>query len=459
MNTKSIFIFRRDLRLDDNKGLIEALKNSQIVIPIFIFTPEQLDNNKFKSDNCVQFMIDSLEDLNLSLKKKNSRLFYFFGKPVDVIKNIINNVEIDAIYVNMDYTPYSINRDDMIKKLCDKNDIQFNSYEDILLNPVGSIITTNQNIYTKFTPYFIKSSKIKVDEPLKNKYTNYYNKNNKIKNEYKGDIHKFYEYNKDIAYKGGRTNGLKILKNIDDYKDYNKKRNILEYKTTGLSAYNKFGCVSIREVYYSIKKELGNNNDLIKQLYWRDFYYNIMWKYPETYSKKLALKDNYNKIKWNSNNIYLNKWKEGKTGYPIVDACMREINTTGFMHNRGRLIVGSFLVKTLLLNWEQGEKYFAKKLIDYDPAVNFGNWGWVSSIGADSQPFFRIFNPWNQSEKYDPECNYIKYWIPELKSVENKHIHNWDKYYNEYDVDYPKPMVDYKLQKDLALKMYKKALY
>lgn len=458
---RSIFIFRRDFRLADNKGLIAALTESDTVIPIFIFTPQQVTNNKYKSDNCVQFMIESLEDLNKELNSKGSRILYFYGQPNDIIEKLIKDKKlgVDSIYVNMDYTPFSIKRDEGIGRVCKKYNVAFQSIEDVLLNPVGSILTGGGDIYQKFTPYFTKAKRVKVDNIERNNRSNYLNKKNKLKGEFRGDINKFYDsYNDQIAVNGGRKEGLKILKSVNQFKNYNTKRNDLTYETTRLSAYIKFGCVSIREVYHTFKDKLGAHNDLIKQLYWRDFYYNIAYDFPYIFSSYGNLKTNYDKIKWENNRTYYNKWKAGKTGFPIVDAGMREMNATGFMHNRSRLIVSSFLIKLLLVDWKLGEKYFAQTLVDYDPSVNTGNWGWASGSGADAQPYFRIFNPWLQSKKYDPDCEYIKEWVPELKDVDSKHIHEWYKYYdddNNKDVDYYKPMIDYNKRKEKGIKAYK----
>lgn len=456
---KSIFIFRRDYRLVDNTGLIKALELSKNVIPLFIFTPEQLVSNKYKSDNAVQFMIESLEDLNDMLKNKKSRLFYFYGKPSKVLNNIINNVDIDAVFVNADYTPYSIKRDKEIEKVCNDNGIEFHSYEDVLLNPIRSILTGQEDVYTKFTPYFNKAKKIKPSSINLSNKSNYVSGRTRIRGEFTGNKDKFFKYNSQLAQNGGRKEALKILKKIKQFKNYNKERNILIKNTTRLSAYIKFGCVSIREVYYTFKKYLGLKNDLIKQLYWRDFYYNIGYEFPRIYKKYGNLKEKYDKIKWLGTKSNLNKWKQGLTGYPIVDAAMRELNETGFMHNRGRLIVSNFLIKILLINWQDGEKYFSNKLIDIDPSVNLGNWGWSAGSGADSQPYFRIFNPWTQGEKFDQDAKYIKKWIPELQDVDAEHIHKWYDHYNDYDVDYPAPIVDYSSMRKKALKMYKKALY
>jgi len=471
MYNKSIFIFRRDLRINDNTALIEALTNSKICIPIFILTPEQLVNNAYKSDNSVQFMMESLDDLDEALRDHNSKLRYFFGHPHIVIDKLIRDLDIDAVFVNRDYTPYSRARDANIKKVCDKYDTIFESFEDVLMHPVGSVRNMSGSIYVKYTPFFNTVKKLKVPDIRQNRHTNYYLSKNKIVGEYHGDIHKFYEYNKNLCVNGGRVNALKILAGISKFKSYNTTRDLLNINTTRLSAYIKFGCVSIREVYHAFHKKLGPRNGLIRQLYWREFYYNILEYYPNTLSTDLKVKNfkaSYKKVPWikYSSAITLEQkkqwkaWTTGMTGFPIVDACMRELIETGYMHNRGRLIVASFLVKNMFFHYSDGEKFFAQYLCDYDPANNIGGWGWVSGSHVDTQPYFRIFNPWLQSEKFDPDCKYIKKWVPELSNVANKHIHEWYTYCsdNQYDkIDYPEPIIDYKTTAAKAIAKYKKA--
>jgi deoxyribodipyrimidine photo-lyase len=262
---------------------------------------------------------------------------------------------------------------------------------------------------------------------------------------------KFTKLNIYILSHGGREAGLKVLENaLKTQKQYSKTRDILSIPTSLLSPYIKFGCVSIREVFHKFR----NIKDLIRQLIWREFYMNILYAHPNVLGH--AMKPNYNKIRWKTNSKYLHAWKNGTTGYPIVDAGMRQLNTSGYMHNRARLIVASFLTKTLLIDWREGEKYFAQKLVDYDPASNNGNWQWIASTGADSQPYFRIFNPFHQSEEVDEDAIYIKTWVPELKDIPSKEIHNWDKYYMEYKnkINYPAPIVDYSIQKEKAIEMY-----
>ena len=277
--------------------------------------------------------------------------------------------------------------------------------------------------------------------------------NGKYKSTFK-DIEKYYNINKKNNVNGGRKEALKILKNINSFSNYEKTRDVLSKNTTHLSAYLKFGCISIREVYHVVKNKFGINDDIIKQLLWRDFYYHVGNEYT-IWGK--SMKEKYNKIKWLYNKKHFNKWKNAMTGFPIVDAAMRQLNETGFMHNRGRLIVASFLIKNLQIDWLWGEKYFATQLIDYDPLVNNGNWQWVAGTGTDSQPYFRIFNPWSQSEKHDKDCIYIKKWIPELKNVDNKDIHKWYKTYKNYpNIKYPTPIIDYKKSREKTIDMYQK---
>ena len=453
--SKSIFIFRRDLRIPDNIGLIQALKSSDRVIPIFILTPEQLKLNPYKSNNAVQFMMESLEELDSQLKKAKSRLFYFYGKPDIVLKKILERHEdIEAVYVNADYTPYSIKRDKALKQVCDRLEVEFHSTEDLLLNPVGSITTGGGKIYSKFTPYYNQAKKKSVPKPQTSTPKNFISSSSGPKGTYTGSPKSFYKHNPHLIRKGGRSNGLKILASLKPFKKYNSMRNCLNYRTTELSAYLKFGCISIREAYHSFNSKLGTRNDLIKQLYWRDFYHNITYGFPHVIGG--PMKKQYSKLKWDNNPTHFKRWKEGNTGFPIVDAAMRSMNKTGFMHNRARMIVSSFLIKILLTDWRKGEKYFAQTLMDYDVHNNNGGWQWSASTGADSQPYFRIFNPWLQGEKFDPKATYIKKWIPELADVPAKHIHQWDKFHKEHKVKYPEPIVDYAKNKEESIKRYKK---
>jgi len=451
-----LFIFRRDFRIIDNTGLNYINSVCENVYTLFIFTPEQVSNkNDFKSNNSIQFMITSLQELKEDINKNNGTLLSSYGKNNDVIEDFIKKHNIQILCFNKDYTPYAIERDNEINDLCLKNNIICKMTPDYYLHEPGTIFTLSDTPYKKFTPYYETSLKEKFIEPkgktkLYLKKTNYKSKFSISLDE---AFDKFTKYNENILVQGGRNNALKMLKNaVKTQKHFDETRNDLYKNTSELSSYIKYGCVSVREV----KKSFKNNKDFIRQLIWRDFYANILFSFP--YVLGSPMKSQYNKIRWSKNKKYLEDWKKGQTGFPIVDACMRQMNETGYMHNRGRLIVASFLIKTLLINWEDGEKYFATKLTDYDPASNNGNWQWVASTGADSQPYFRIFNPWSQSAKYDPDAVYIKHWVPELENVSSKDIHLWYSKYEDYKVNYPKPIVDYSLQREKALKIYKTAL-
>lgn len=448
-----LFIFRRDLRTVDNTTLLKIHNKYDKIIPVFIFTPQQVKKNKYKSSRSIQFMIESLKEI--------PNLITFYGDNIKVLKEIIKKIKIDCIAFNKDYTPFSIDRDFDIKKFCKDKKINFESYDDVCLLKPGTIRTDSSGtIYKKFTPFFDKCMENK-DKIIK------FNKKNikfkkftqKLPNQMSlEDAYLLFTKQESKLLKGGRKEGLKLKKKIKNFKNYNSTRDDLSQNTTRLSSYLKFGCLSIREVYQEVKDKLGFKNDLIKQLFWRDFYINLTFGYPRVLKGK-SLKEKYDDIKWKNSNKLFKAWKKGQTGFPIVDAAMTELNKTGYMHNRGRLIVSSFLIKILQIDWRHGEKYFARKLIDYDPAVNNGNWQWSSGSGADSQPYFRIFNPWSQSKKHDTNCQYIKKWLPNLKPIKNEDIHIWNKKYKKYNLgmlEYLKPIVDYSKERKKTLKLYKK---
>lgn len=438
----TLFIFRRDLRLIDNNGLIFADKTFSNIIPIFIFTPEQIKNNKYKSNNAVQFMCESLKELDINLKKKNSKLHIFHGDNITILNHIIKKINISNIVFNMDYTPYAIKRDKEIQNLCKTNNIGCHIIEDYLLCPIGSLNKSDGNPYTIYTPF--KNNALKSSVPKPNNYIL-----EKLVKFSGGEKIIKYKVNKNILVHGGRKNGTAILN-----KDFSKYvQNDLSKNTTQLSAYIKFGCISIREVYWKLKPI----KKIIEQLVWREFYTYIAFYFPRVL-KGSNFNAKYNEIKWRWSKKQYDAWCEGKTGYPIVDAGIRELNATGFMHNRARLITANFLNRILGMNWIWGELYFAQKLTDYDPAVNSGNHQWVASVGVDPKPYFqRLFNPWIQSKKFDKNAEYIKKWLPELKHIEPKHIHEWDKYYSNHNI-YIKPIVDYKINRDKSIKMYRDVL-
>ena len=453
-----LFIFRRDFRIIDNNALNLLNNKCKNIYAIFIFTPEQVGStNKYKSNNSVQFMIESLQDLSSQISKTGGHLYTFYGHNNEIIKDCIQTFDIDIVCFNLDISPYAKERDAEIIKLCEKNKTYIMYDYDYYLHQPGTIVNGSGEPYQKFTPYYERALKIKVEPPSNYKKINFKKSEKQISKKITLEeaMNKFTKINPNILLKGGRQEGIKVLKRaLNSQSHYAKTHNDLNKGTTLLSAYIKFGCISIREM----NKFFRRNTALLRQLIWRDFYANILYSFPRVLGH--GLKEKYNKIHWHHNKKWFEDWKKGQTGFPLIDAGMRELNNTGYMHNRARLVVASFLVKTLLIDWHDGEEYFATKLTDYDPASNNGNWQWIAGSGADSQPYFRIFNPWRQAEEYDYECKYIKKWIPELKEVPNKAIHNWDTEYNDYkNSGYPKPICNYEEQKEKVLKMYKDALY
>jgi len=469
----NIFIFNRGLRLTDNTTLIHQIKEKGSVVPIFIFTPEQIDpkQNDYFSNNSVQFMIESLHELSDEIKKKGGHMYFLKGDNVKVLKAIHRKEGIESIGSNTDYTPYARKRSDDIQKFCKKEGIEFYEKEDhVLYDILGGQTNKKDNspylVFSAFKNHCFNDLKVREVDGFKSFKFDKMENNKYILNE--KDIDDFYEDNPDINVHGGRKNGLKILKNIGHFKDYSKERDILTYKTTFLGAYNKFGPVSIREVYWAMEKQLGKHSGLIIELMWRDFYVNVAYNFPyvlkgQISGKNQSYKKEYDNIKWSQNKKWFNAWCNGTTGFPSVDASMRQLNETGYQHNRARMYSTSFLYKDMHIDSRWGELYFATKLVDYDPMSNSGGHFWVNGSGTDAQPWFRIFNPWTQQEKFDKDCEYIKHWLPELKDVPVKDIHNWykpevhEKWLNQ-GVKYYKPILDHDEERKVTLKLYKEGL-
>lgn len=487
-----IFIFRRDLRINDNLALSQLYKNiikqnNNVILPIFIFNSKQIDKskNKYFNKNSIEFLIQSLESLD---KKLNNKLVYIHSDrdDVDVLDKLKNKIEtkkpiskVATISFNIDYTPFAVSRDEQIKSWCKDNNIELITEEDYTLLPINTVLTNSGTFFSVFTPFYKKfltlSSNIPklydVDPKKLNELlckTQIITENT-IKT--KSDIHKYYsnDPNKNLFVTGGRENALNIIKRIREghFKYYDKERDFpsLKDKTTKLSAYLKFGCVSIREVYYALLDTYGLNHGLIRELIWREFYACIVFNKPRVLNGQITnkninfpFKEKYDNVKWSSNNEWFQRWCKGETGFPIVDAAMRQMNTTGWMHNRCRMIVASFLVKDMLMDWTLGELYFAQQLVDYDPASNNGGWQFSSSTGVDAQPYFRIFNPFSQSLKFDSDCEYIKKWVPELDNIDNKSIHTWDISHEKHKniTNYPKPMLVHKEQSKKAIELFRK---
>lgn len=455
MYQKSVFLFRRDLRLHDNTGLIQAQKESKAVSPLFILDDDIFHRIQQTRRNLIQFMFDSLSDLDGQLNEKNASLVLLRGSPTSVLDEILKeNENIQSVQVNADYTPYSIHRDEKIRSVCEENGVTFQQHEDLLLVEPHEIRTSSGTPYKVFTPFYKKAIQKNVPKPKINGDSNFKQIDSKflVGDDVFDEL--LPEKNNEIDQEGGRGRALEILGNLKHYKDYEQHKDIPALRaTTRLSAHNKFGTCSIREAYWKIADSLGKFHPIIRQLYWRDFFTHVAFHWPHVYEH--AFKRKYDAVEWSYNEAHFEKWCSGATGFPIVDAGMRQLNTTGFMHNRVRMIVASFLAKDLHIDWKWGEKYFTDLLIDYDPAVNNGNWQWAASTGCDAQPYFRIFNPWSQQKKFDPDCVYIKRWIPELADVSPAVIHRLDKKHSEIDITYPKAMVDHSKERERALASFK----
>lgn len=452
----NVFIFRRDFRIYDNTAFIAAYQHcvskDEVLYPIFIFTPEQITKeNEYRSLPAIKFMIESLEDLAKSIP-----ITFFYGKPANIVKIIQNTYDTQVnVWLNEDYTPYSETRDESIKKAT--KGVFCPSEGDPVVAPPGTVRTLAGNQYSKFTPYY--KSHLEKDTPIADKIRVSETKMKKFDSkklakyilELHGDKLQTIISDVDLVNPiiGGRKHGMKILKRVEngEFDDYENTRDILSISTTRLGAYLKFGCISPREALAVMEKV----PELARQIIWRDFYY-------QTPVVMESTKEKYKNIDWVNDKDIFSAWCEGRTGYPVVDAAMRQLNQTGFMHNRGRLIVASFLTKNLQIDWRWGEKYFAQRLIDYDPIVNAGNWMFVVGSSAYSQPYFRVYNPVLQAEKHDKSAEYIKRWVPELTELPPEHLHDWEKFHKEHtDIDYPSPIVEYKKSKEDGLSMYKAA--
>jgi len=458
---RGLFLFHRDLRIQDNIGLNNAIDMCDSIYTCFIFTPEQVSSsNKYRSNNAIQFMIESIEDLGAEINSNNGELLLFYGKQLDVLKNIIKELHIESLHFNKDYTPYAVDRDIKTSALCEKLGVKCFIHSDYYLYEPGTVVTSGSKTpYKKYTPFLNEVLYRPVKKPFIKRNYNFIPIIDTNANDKKSIIYfrdRFVKQNDNLIVHGGRRHAiLKLYNATMKQKKYDQTRDNFSKKTTHLSAFIKFGCISIREVYHSIKSEFGLKHGIIRELIWREFFAHVLYGYPEVVGQSYQPK--YRSLKWSNNNNFIDKWKRGMTGFPIVDAGMRELNATGYMHNRGRMIAASVLIKTLLIDWRIGEQYFATKLTDYDIASNNGNWQGISGTGVDMKPYFRDMNPWIQSSKHDIHTEYIKKWIPELKTVCANDIHKWylvcdsTKYKS---IDYTEPIVDYYLQKKKMISMY-----
>lgn len=428
----SIFWYRRDLRLDDNAGLHYALKSTYPVLPLFIFDRAILDKLDNKHDARVEFIHNALLDLHGQLASCGSSIVIRYGKPVEVWKDLLEEYEIMEGYTNHDYEEYAIDRDRQVGALLNSKGIGFYTYKDQVIFEKNEILTGNKTPYTVFTPY---SRKWK--EQLNKFYLKSYPNESYFNNLLKTEGLPIPNLNEIGFWKTGKTFPGKVIDEIQ-ISAYDKQRDIPSIQgTSRLSVHLRFGTVSVRKL---VQRALQLNEIWLNELIWRDFYMNILYHFPHINNGE-AFRKEYDAIVWRNNEEEFKAWCEGRTGYPIVDAGMRELNETGFMHNRVRMITASFLVKHLLIDWRWGETYFAEKLLDYDFAANNGGWQWAAGSGCDAAPYFRIFNPTTQTQKFDAELKYIKKWVPELNNF-----------------DYPEPIVEHTFARERVLKAYKNAL-
>jgi deoxyribodipyrimidine photo-lyase len=431
MEPVNIFWFRRDLRLNDNSGLYYALKERGNVLPLFIFDTEILEKLTDKTDRRVSFIFDHLLNLKEKLEQNGSSLLIRYGKPADVIVKLADAFEISAIYTNHDYEPYAKRRDEEIRTLLKLKGIDFRTFKDQVIFEKNEVTKDDGKPYTVYTPYMkqwrsVFSGKHLENQPSEN-LLNYCLK---------------MEPANDFDFK---TTGFNYLKldypsskvDVDLISNYHRTRDIPSLNgTSRLGVHLRFGTISIRRL---AEIAFEHNDVFLNELIWREFYMMILWHFPHAVDK--AFKPKYDNIRWINDEKLFKAWCEGRTGYPIVDAGMRQLNETGYMHNRVRMVTASFLTKHLLTDWRWGEAYFAEKLLDYELASNNGGWQWAAGSGCDAAPYFRVFNPELQTKKFDPELEYIRKWVPELDSS-----------------TYPKPIVEHKAARERALKAYKTAL-
>lgn len=448
-----LFVFRRDLRLSDNRGLREALGQSDQVVPAFILDPRQLKDNPYRSNHALQFMARSLQELDEMLRRRQGRLVVLEGVADRVIGRLLADLPIEAIFVNQDYTPFSIERDEAIARVCAAHRRPFHTCHDLLLNPPDAVLKPDGTPYTVFTPYFRRAQGIVLPVPQPLPKTAFFT--GAIPREKVGAISSLLvRANPEMAATGGRSTAKAILSRLDRFLAYARERDVPAIAaTTGLSAHLKFGTISAREAYTRIAAKLGPDHPLIRQLHWRDFFTQIALHFPHVFGQ--PFQKQCDTIRWRTDDQAFAAWFDGRTGVPIVDAGMRQLNRTGFMHNRVRMIAASFLVKDLHVDWRLGEKYFAQQLVDYDPAVNNGNWQWAASTGCDAVPYFRIFNPWLQQKRFDPEGTYIRRWVSELKDLSAAEFHRLNLSPPARRITYPRPIVDHERERLVAIQMFR----
>ncbi|MBK6380200.1 MAG: deoxyribodipyrimidine photo-lyase [Chitinophagaceae bacterium] len=432
MQTVNIFWFRRDLRLTDNAGLYHALKSNNPVLPIFIFDKNILDKLADKADRRVAFIHAALEEMQGELVKINSTLQFFYTTPQEAFEKLSSTYSFEKVFTNHDYEPYAKERDDAIGAFLKTKGALLHSFKDQVIFEKDEVIKDDGKPYTVFTPYSRKWKAALQDfhfkeYPTEKYFGNFYRQTpNAIPSLVSMGFVKSEE-----AFPSKQLNDELVKK-------YQEQRNFPAIPgTSKLGVHLRFGTVSIRQL---ARHSSSLSETFLNELIWRDFYQMILWHFPQVGMGK-AFKPAYDFIEWRDDEEAFEKWCAGQTGYPIVDAGMRELNATGFMHNRVRMIVASFLTKHLLIDWRLGEAYFAEKLLDFDLAANNGGWQWAAGSGCDAAPYFRIFNPYLQTKKFDPQLEYINKWVPELN-----------------ELHYPKPIVDHEFARKRCLEVYANAL-
>ncbi len=420
----SVHWFRRDLRIKDNHALSRALDSSSNVLPLFIFDKNILDDLP-KKDHRVSFIHRELKSLKKQIKDLGGDLLVLYGDPLTIWQKLLEDYDLSAVYTNEDYEPYAKQRDREVKSLLDSKGIAFHSLKDQVIYAKNDVVKEDGNPYTVYTPY-------------KNKYLSLLKPEHYQEFLCEGSWYNHETTFPELSEFGFTKSDLDPPKaNPNTIADYDKHRDIPSVDgTTHYGPYLRFGTISIRSLF---RKHIDTNSVFISELIWREFFTQILYHFPKVVNQSFRSKYDY--IPWRNKKEEFTKWRLGTTGYPIVDAGMRELNATGYMHNRVRMVVASFLCKHLLIDWRWGEAYFAEKLFDYDLASNNGNWQWAAGTGCDAAPYFRVFNPSSQEKKFDPNQNYIKKWVPEIDSE-----------------SYPKPMVDHSMARKRALETYKSAL-
>ena len=432
--SKAIFWFRRDLRLDDNTGLHHALTSGHDIIPVFIFDKEILDKLEDQDDARVTFIHQEISQLKNKLKDLGSDLRVYYGSPEVVYKEIYKEFQFEAIYTNRDYEPYALSRDNKIKVLCDSWECGWHDYKDHVIFDGGEVLKDDGDPYVVFTPYSRKwKERMQKDTE---KAFRYYHCEEHYDAFCKLDITDMIQLS-EMGFKTSEIDFPSREVNQGLIKSYDKTRNFPAIDgTSRLGIHFRFGTISIRE---KARKAGSLNDTFLNELIWRDFYSMILQHFPRV--EKEAFRSKYDRIEWRNNEYEFTAWCKGETGYPIVDAGMRELNTTGYMHNRVRMVTASFLTKHLLIDWRWGEAYFARKLLDFDLASNNGGWQWAAGSGTDAAPYFRIFNPESQQKKFDKDFKYIKEFVEEFGTDQ-----------------YPEPIVDHKEARQRCLETYKRAL-